>query len=941
MNPLAKKSLRIVLWYVSTLWLVGGCSWFGDDNLVQDKGPRLADVIDELPGLELPEAGVYEPTREEVMAAYERVYGMMPNVGENLAVGKRLADLQMDVAEDKDIQGEFDPYAQAVELYERLLADSHGAGQDQIMYQLARAYDLQGNREKTIEYLDRMIAESPDSIHAVEAHFRRAEIAFSEADYVRAGTEYGHVVAAGEDTPYWQNANYMRGWSQFKESDLDGSLESFFAVIGSLLPEDQADPKALAATDRELLDDSFRVITLALGYLDGAETLAARMETLNQPAWQFLAYERLAQDHLAKERYLDSVATWQTFVDRNTLDLRAPNAHIGMIDTLVAADFPSQVQPKKEEFIKRYGVHGDFWNVHTAQDREAYLPTLKKYLGETAKLAHSKAQKLDKGSNKRVGAFMQAANWYEEVVTTFPEDPAIAEHLFLLGEVYTEADEPTKAVASYQKVLREFPGDTNAPEAGYAAILGLAQLAEKAPNAELELLQRLKVDAQIEFALLFTGDERAPAVQTDAANSLFELQQYKESVELASNALQTWPDLAPPLARTALLIVGHGGFEQGQYAAAEGAYQQLLRGVRLADDEQTKVRDRLLASIYRQAEASEAAQDPDGAVGHYLRMANIDANAELTSQGHFDAVAVLEEAGRVDQAAQLLRDYRTRYPDKARGADVDLRLASMYESTQSWRDAAAEYINLSASSPSADVRRQSLYRGAEIYLEQNDKVGAAKYFAQYVEQYPKADELTLESLHTLDQLANEAGDGTQRRKWLTKKIDLHRAMGRKATPRAAYLAAEAQMVFADDERREYLAIRLTNPLPKSLKAKQKALKRTVAAYEKGADYKVAEFASASTFRIAELYSQLSKAIMTSDRPSNLSELEMEQYDILLEEQAYPFEEQAIGLHEINMRRSWEGVYDDWVEKSFVALRSLMPARFDKPERQVAYVDRIH
>jgi hypothetical protein len=62
--------------------------------------------------------------------------------------------------------------------------------------------------------------------------------------------------------------------------------------------------------------------------------------------------------------------------------------------------------------------------------------------------------------------------------------------------------------------------------------------------------------------------------------------------------------------------------------------------------------------------------------------------------------------------------------------------------------------------------------------------------------------------------------------------------------------------------------------------------------------------------------------------------------VLLEEQAYPFEEQAIQIHEVNLRRSWEGVFDDWVQKSFGALRELMPGRFDKRETQVAYVEAI-
>jgi hypothetical protein len=81
--------------------------------------------------------------------------------------------------------------------------------------------------------------------------------------------------------------------------------------------------------------------------------------------------------------------------------------------------------------------------------------------------------------------------------------------------------------------------------------------------------------------------------------------------------------------------------------------------------------------------------------------------------------------------------------------------------------------------------------------------------------------------------------------------------------------------------------------------------------------------------------------MESDRPDNLNELELEQYEILLEEQAFPFEEQAISLHEINMRRSWDGIYDDWVKQSFAELKRLMPARFDKQEIDVAYVETIH
>ena len=207
-------------------------------------------------------------------------------------------------------------------------------------------------------------------------------------------------------------------------------------------------------------------------------------------------------------------------------------------------------------------------------------------------------------------------------------------------------------------------------------------------------------------------------------------------------------------------------------------------------------------------------------------------------------------------------------------------------------------------------------------------------FTGYANEYRQPFDLNLEAVHHLEQIYLARGDGKQRQVWLNRKIDIHRRMGTQATDRATFLAAEAQYVLAVEERINFDVIRLTHPLPKSLKRKQKALASTVKAFEAVADYQIARFSTASTFQIADLYTSLSRAIMDSDRPEDLTELELEQYEILLEEQAFPFEEQAISLHEINMRRSWEGVYDEWVQKSFTELGRLMPARFDKQEIDV-------
>lgn len=921
------------------LVLLQGCGFgpSGKDRSTSKRGDaQISDLVADLPELKMSEEVAAKPSRAEVLAAYERVYGLIDDRIENHAVGKRLADLKMAVGEDRDIAGAENPYQDAVALYESLLETSEGEDKDQILYQLARAHDLVGDTEVTVSYLNRLIDNYPQSPYLPEARFRRAEIEFSAEDYRAAQADYGYVVSQGSATPYLQNAIYMQGWAQFKLGDLDAGLSSFFLVVDNVLADSEGmDPEALALTEREILDDSLRVVTLALAYLDGADTLAQHMRSLARPEWQYQVYEALADDYLEKERYLDSVATWHTFIAENNLDARAPSAHIGMIDTLIQADFPSEVKPKKEEFVARYGIYSQFWSIHEATVRDSYVGTLHEYLTELATIAHGEAQESEAAAD-----YLKAADWYEEIVLTFPEDPATAEYLFLLGEVYTEALEHGRAVAAFQRVVHEYLDFARADEAGYAAILGLEALVATAPATELELWQRLTIDAQIEFAILFSADERAPQVQGAAADSLFALNEYEQAVDLAGNLLATWPDVSGELEKTALLILGHGLFELEDYVAAEQAYHRLL-AVELLSDEQLKVEERLLASVYKQAEASESTGDVDGAIAHYLRLKDIDPNAALAIQGQFDAVAVIEEAGRISAAAALLNEFRVSYPDHELGVDIEKRLAGMYESTEDWSSAASEYVALASISTDVEVRRQSQYRAAELYLMIDELSLAIANFETYADTFEQPLELNLEALDHLDHLYQRIEDPRQRRIWLLRKIDIHRAMGRAATERATFLAAEAQYVFAEDERLRFDDVRLTHPLNKSLKRKQKALTRTLGAFEAVAEYQVAKYTTASTYQIADLYTSLSRSIMGSDRPADLTELELDQYEILLEEQAFPFEEQAIALHEINMRRSWDGVYDEWVKKSFTELGRLMPARFDKQEIEVAYVETIH
>ncbi|NJO12663.1 MAG: hypothetical protein HC872_03445 [Gammaproteobacteria bacterium] len=115
------------------------------------------------------------------------------------------------------------------------------------------------------------------------------------------------------------------------------------------------------------------------------------------------------------------------------------------------------------------------------------------------------------------------------------------------------------------------------------------------------------------------------------------------------------------------------------------------------------------------------------------------------------------------------------------------------------------------------------------------------------------------------------------------------------------------------------------------------MQKALEAYGKAAQYGVAEVTTAATYSMAELYRTLAKDLMESERPKNLDAEGLEQYDVLLEEEAFPFEEKAIEIHEANAVRTRDGVYDEWVKKSFEVLAQLKPARYAKAEIGAEFV----
>ena len=158
--------------------------------------------------------------------------------------------------------------------------------------------------------------------------------------------------------------------------------------------------------------------------------------------------------------------------------------------------------------------------------------------------------------------------------------------------------------------------------------------------------------------------------------------------------------------------------------------------------------------------------------------------------------------------------------------------------------------------------------------------------------------------------------------------------------KARFLASRAALRLVERDFEAFARLELTQPFEESLVVKQKSMDATLRALENLVNYQVAEVTAAATYYIAEVYMNFSVAMIESERPDGLTPQELVSYEMVIEEEAYPFEEQAIAVHEENFELLSAGIYNPWIQKSLDSLAGLMPGRYAKNETSEGFIGTV-
>ena len=490
---------------------------------------------------------------------------------------RRLGDLNMEAGEGERMAGEASTIdlqgAEAIKLYTSLLKSYPDYPRnDQVLYQLARAYETTGQPEKALTTLDEVLRRYPRSPQMDEVQFRRGELLFSAREYRKAQDAYQFVVTKGDKAAFLSQSLYKHGWSLFKQGLNDESLPSFAGVLDrTMLTKDTRaliPLEKLPRASRELADDTLRVMAVTFSYNDDSvDAIDQFLIAHNNPQYAPVLYSRLGDLYVEKERFQDAAAVYRAFATREPNSEYSPGLSMQAIDAYRKGGFTALVLEGKREYVALYNYGTPFWDGRNKADYPNIAKELKTNLKDVATYFHANAQK-----SKKVDEYREAARWYRTYLESFPDDPDSFGTNYLLSETLYESQDYQGAATEFTKTAYDYPRNPRSAAAAYAALGSFAKYEATLPPAEKIEAHKLAVDAGVKFGTSFPEHPDSSGVLTRAAEDIFATQDLQRSIEVANLVLAHQPPADQPKRRIAYTIIGQANFDLLQFAEAEKGY---------------------------------------------------------------------------------------------------------------------------------------------------------------------------------------------------------------------------------------------------------------------------------------------------------------------------------------------------------------------------------
>lgn len=562
-----------------------------------------------------------------------------------------------------------------------------------------------GSYDEAIAELHELAAEFPTHPLAPEARYKAAQYLFDQKKYEEALKELETFAVDFPLSPRVTAARYLQGESRFQLGQYAAARDAFEKCV---------------ETGGEEFDAAARH---RIGWCRfEAGEYAEALKAFQAPAPDELAESTrygLARTLSKLGRFSESLETLEGLI-RDFPDSDATDRfYFWKADALYRLDRPADAAAVYEDILSRHPstqlAAETEYNLGWCASKLGHAAEAALHFDRAAAAATEESFKVDAYSRAgdvclQAGDFEKALAAYDRVLKDHPKFPGADYAQYQVGAVLARLGRRDAAVLAFQGLLVNYPQSRLRDEASYR--IGSVLLDAQRPAEALAQFEK--------FAQNFPDSPLKEKARFQSANARFELGRYPEAAEIYRAVNEAEPQ--SEAGRMSLYQLGRCYLRQGMEKEGVAEFESYL--VRYPQSE--SVAD----VLYGLGDNSYNKGRYEAARGYYRRVAE-DFPTHALADDALEAIArTYEREGDSASAAAKLRQLALSYPGSELAASASLKAGDLFLSLGKADDARQEYSRLTAAgSPeperteahrklAAILKADGHLREAEIYLEE-------------------------------------------------------------------------------------------------------------------------------------------------------------------------------------------------------------------------------
>ncbi|UCF88787.1 MAG: tetratricopeptide repeat protein, partial [bacterium] len=806
----------------------------------------------------------------------------------------------------------FPDFNEAIDAYNDVIEKFPGHPlKEDALYGLAYCYTEQGDPDRAADGYARLIGDFPQTRYAVEINMRLGEHHFALEDLQRAIGYYRYVIDKGEPE-YVEKALYKLGWCYYNLDRYEEAVDAFFAVL-------DLNEGGVQTVD-SLAGESMDIIARSYAESGGTPALVKRIRVRENDPYGPLILYKLAELYRDRSFFPEAIGTFRTYIELFPSGDSMPEVLEHMRETYhIRGDTLASLE-LSEAFIVHIGPGSPWFAKASAKRREQAVSAILSNLETAANRRRARSQTA--GREKELNLALRDLATYEAAARSSTP----CRITYLKGVIFTELDRFPDAV----HILNDLAVLDSCTLLAQNAILSSTNyqinLYERSGTVALNLLENT-VDILMKIYPDNQATPRAILALGEISLNTGELSRARSHFSLL---IRSYPDTDQ--SDRARLLMARTFFKEADFRQAAAWFRLSWRKTRDAGIGEEAHRLHVY-SLFKYAEELSVTGKTMEAAERFEALHRRFPDSDVAQVSLYNAGKLYRTAGLERKATTLFETLAARYSDSELANEALQMSVLILEALGDPIRAAEDSMALAARS-SGRKRGAALLKAAELYAAGDQPGRAASARSAYITEFPDPVEERSRQLFMLGSDLEAIQDWDGALAAYTRITTLQRKDEKNQTLTA--FAARSQLRIAERSFANYVDYHIVPPVDKTVVKKREMLQNVIRDFVAAGNYRTADVITAANYSIGRALELFKDDILSSPRPDGLSGTELEEYELLLQEMAFPFEERALDAYRVNIQRSVKlELLDEWIERTFERMAELAPWSYQRSE-SIAY-----